>query len=388
MRDLIKAATVPTPAGLVVSLPNPDALAPPLRAAERAGIPVISMNSGSDAFARVGALLHVGEGEYQAGYAAGRRLRADDLRRTLCVIHEVGNAALEQALPRLRGRRSARTAHCARTSVLDVNLQRTNAAEQRIAAALRGGRFDGLLTLGGAVIAGPDAGSPAQRPSARQDHKRHVRHWPAGAQRYPRRPDHVCRRPAAISAGLPADRAAHSISPLRRPSRPREAALHRAGLHHQAERRSGAPAQQPGACADTDGDIALQEAVAHFTSAASAGPDSSALAMKPRAPQVYHAREVAAVVAGCEHDRRGLEVTGQAQRDFEPVHVRKLYVEQDDRRPEFPGDGERRGAIGCLTDDVVAGVLENATSATPKARVVVDDQYGLRHRGIVASDRG
>jgi simple sugar transport system substrate-binding protein len=150
MRDLITAATASRPAGLVVSLPNPDALAPPIHAAERAGIPVISINSGSDAFARVGALLHVGEGEYQAGYAVGRRLRSDHARRTLCIIHEVGNAALKQ---RCRGLAAA-LAHRARTSVLDVNLQHTATAERLIAARLRGGRFDAVLTLG-AVVAGP-----------------------------------------------------------------------------------------------------------------------------------------------------------------------------------------------------------------------------------------
>lgn len=117
MRELIEAATASRPAGLVVSLPNPDALAPPIHAARRAGIPVISINSGSDAFKRVGTLLHVGEGEYEAGYAAGRRLRAYHVRRTLCVIHEIGNAALEQ---RCRGAAAALGAHRARMSVLDV----------------------------------------------------------------------------------------------------------------------------------------------------------------------------------------------------------------------------------------------------------------------------
>lgn len=150
MRELIKAATASRPAGLVVSLPNPDALAPPIRAAERAGIPVISINSGGNAFARVGALLHVGQGEYQAGYAAGRRLRAAHVRRTLCVIHEVGNAALEQ---RCRGVAAALGAR-GRTAVLDVNLQHAATAERLIAAALRGGRFDAVLTLG-AVVASP-----------------------------------------------------------------------------------------------------------------------------------------------------------------------------------------------------------------------------------------
>lgn len=151
MRELIEAATASRPAGLVVSLPNPDALAPAIHAADRAGIPVVSINSGSDASRRVGAWLHVGEGEYQAGYAAGRRLRANHVRRTLCVIHEIGNAALEQ---RCRGLAAALGAPRARTSVLDVNLQHTAAAEHSIAAALRGGGFDAILTLG-AVVAGP-----------------------------------------------------------------------------------------------------------------------------------------------------------------------------------------------------------------------------------------
>ena len=152
MRELIRAATASKPTGLVVSLPNPAALAPSVHAAERAGIPVISINSGSNAFARVGTLLHVGEDEYTAGYAAGRRMSASHVHRTLCVIHEADNLALRQ---RCRGFAAALAASGADTSVLNVNLQHVGAAEHAIAGALRDGRFDGLLTLGGAVIAGP-----------------------------------------------------------------------------------------------------------------------------------------------------------------------------------------------------------------------------------------
>ena len=242
MREMIRNAAATRPAGLVVSLPNPSALAPAIRVAEQAGIPVVSINSGSDAFRRLGTLLHVGEDEYDAGYAAGRRMRARHVRRALCVIHEAGNQSLEQ---RCHGFAAALGATGARTSVLDVNLQHTNAAEQRIAAALRGGRFDGLLTLGGAVIASPTLGA------LRSDHLLGKITYATSA---------LARRCSTLSAptrsrlpstssqsaGLPADRAAHSISPLRRPSRPREAALHRAGLHHQTERRSRARADQRG----------------------------------------------------------------------------------------------------------------------------------------------
>jgi len=152
MREMIRNATATRPAGLVVSLPNPAALAPAIRAAERAGIPVISINSGSAAFAKLGTLLHVGENEYQAGYDAGGRMRAYHVHRTLCVIPELGNPDLQQ---RCRGFAAALTAAGAQTSVLDVNLQNPSAAEQLIAGALRKGSFDGLLTLSGAVIATP-----------------------------------------------------------------------------------------------------------------------------------------------------------------------------------------------------------------------------------------
>ena len=152
MRQLIRAAIATRPSGLVVSLPTPGALAPAIRAAERAGIPVISINSGSGAFAKLGTLLHVGENEYQAGYDAGQRMRAYHMHRALCVIPERGNPDLQQ---RCRGFAAALAAAGTQTSVLDVNLQNTSTAEQLIAGALRKRSFDGLLTLSGAVIATP-----------------------------------------------------------------------------------------------------------------------------------------------------------------------------------------------------------------------------------------
>ncbi|MGB0091664.1 MAG: substrate-binding domain-containing protein [Solirubrobacteraceae bacterium] len=114
MRQLIQTATATRPAGLVVSLPNPTALAPAIHAAERAKLPVISINSGSDAFAKLGTLLHVGQSEYQAGHAAGQRMRTRHVHRALCVIHEAGNLALEQ---RCRGFAAALAAGGAHTSV-------------------------------------------------------------------------------------------------------------------------------------------------------------------------------------------------------------------------------------------------------------------------------
>src|SRR6478735_9109718 len=54
MSALIDAAVAKKPSGLVVSIPNPDALSPSISKAIAAGIPVVSMNSGSDVFKGLG----------------------------------------------------------------------------------------------------------------------------------------------------------------------------------------------------------------------------------------------------------------------------------------------------------------------------------------------
>ncbi len=96
MAQLIDAAVAARPHGLVVSIPDPDALEASIRAAVAAGIPVISINSGSDVSKDFGALLHVGQEEYLAGVGAGERMRAAGVTSAVCINHEVGNLALDQ----------------------------------------------------------------------------------------------------------------------------------------------------------------------------------------------------------------------------------------------------------------------------------------------------
>ncbi|MEM0907724.1 MAG: sugar ABC transporter substrate-binding protein [Pseudomonadota bacterium] len=95
MSQLIDAAVNQEPDGLVVSIPDADALGPSIEKAVAAGIPVISMNSGSDVSKKLGALLHVGQDEYDAGKAAGERLAQMGGQKGLCINHEVGNVALD-----------------------------------------------------------------------------------------------------------------------------------------------------------------------------------------------------------------------------------------------------------------------------------------------------
>jgi len=95
MSQLIDAAVNQEPDGLVVSIPDADALGPSIRKAVAAGIPVISMNSGSDVAKELGALLHVGQDEFTAGKAAGEQLARDGGTTAICINQEVGNVALD-----------------------------------------------------------------------------------------------------------------------------------------------------------------------------------------------------------------------------------------------------------------------------------------------------
>lgn len=95
MAQLIDTAVASEPDGLVVSIPDADALGPSIEAAVAAGIPVISMNSGSDVFADLGVLVHVGQTEYEAGFGGGQRMAEAGVTKGLCVNQEVGNVALD-----------------------------------------------------------------------------------------------------------------------------------------------------------------------------------------------------------------------------------------------------------------------------------------------------
>ena len=95
MSHLIDEAVAAHPDGLVVSIPD-DALAPAIRRAIAANIPVVSINSGSDLSRKLGTLAHVGQPEEKAGYEAGKRLVAAGAKNALCVNQEPGNEGLDR----------------------------------------------------------------------------------------------------------------------------------------------------------------------------------------------------------------------------------------------------------------------------------------------------
>ncbi|MGW1837521.1 sugar ABC transporter substrate-binding protein [Streptomyces sp. BBFR2] len=82
--------------GLIVTLAKPDAMKDVVAKAEKAGIPVITVNSGAEESKRFGALSHIGQDETVAGEAVGEELNHRGRKKALCVLHEQGNVGHEQ----------------------------------------------------------------------------------------------------------------------------------------------------------------------------------------------------------------------------------------------------------------------------------------------------
>ncbi len=94
MARIVEQAVASNPNGLIVSIADFDVLSGPIEKAVRKGIPVITINSGTHEQSRkLGALLHVGQPEYDAGKGAGLRAKGDGVTKFLCVNHYITNPA-------------------------------------------------------------------------------------------------------------------------------------------------------------------------------------------------------------------------------------------------------------------------------------------------------
>ena len=94
--QLIEAAVTEGVDGIAVSAPNPDAITDAVKTAVDAKIPVITLNSGAEESASLGAITHVGQTEAIAGEGAGTKLKEAGVKKLICVIHEQGNVGLNQ----------------------------------------------------------------------------------------------------------------------------------------------------------------------------------------------------------------------------------------------------------------------------------------------------
>ncbi|MFD8229058.1 substrate-binding domain-containing protein [Streptomyces massasporeus] len=93
--DLVRDAVRDKADGIAVTLAKPAAMRGPVAQAKAAGIPVVGLNSGIDAWRPTGLLEYFGQDESVAGRAVGDKLDGLKAEHALCVVHERGNVALE-----------------------------------------------------------------------------------------------------------------------------------------------------------------------------------------------------------------------------------------------------------------------------------------------------
>ena len=97
MARIIEQATASKPDGIITTLADFDVLSGPIKNAVDQGINVIIMNSGTPEQAReVGALMFVGQPEFDAGFAAGQRAKGDGIKSFVCVNHAISNAVVAE----------------------------------------------------------------------------------------------------------------------------------------------------------------------------------------------------------------------------------------------------------------------------------------------------
>ena len=94
MARIVEQASAADPVGIIVTIADFDVLKGPITDAVDKGIPVITINSGTkEQSEQLGALMHVGQPEYDAGFGAGKKARAAGVKQFLCVNHYITNPA-------------------------------------------------------------------------------------------------------------------------------------------------------------------------------------------------------------------------------------------------------------------------------------------------------
>jgi simple sugar transport system substrate-binding protein len=119
MARLIEQAAAQNYDGVITTVADFDVLQGALRKVTDKKIALITANSGSpEQSEQLGALLHVGQGEYEAGRLAGERAKAAGVKSFVCVNHYATNPA---SFERCRGFGEAIGADF-RTSTIDTGI--------------------------------------------------------------------------------------------------------------------------------------------------------------------------------------------------------------------------------------------------------------------------
>jgi simple sugar transport system substrate-binding protein len=154
MAQLIEQAADQGYDGIVTTLADFVVLRPALAKVVAKGVPLVTINSGTVAQSeKIGALMHVGQPEYEAGHAAGQRARTAGISRFVCINHFASSPAAGE---RCRGFADAIGADVG-SSMLDVGDDPSTIEPQVVAYLRQHPQVQGVLALG------PTSAHPALR---------------------------------------------------------------------------------------------------------------------------------------------------------------------------------------------------------------------------------
>ncbi|MGV2289182.1 sugar ABC transporter substrate-binding protein [Trinickia sp. YCB016] len=151
MARLIEQAAARNYDGVIVTIADFDVLKGSIAKVTEKHIPLVTINSGTaDQSAQLGAIMHIGQPEYDAGKAAGEKAKAAGIKSFLCVNHYATNPA---SFERCRGFGEALGVDY-KASTLDAGQDPTG-IQSKVSAYLRNHPDTGAV-----LALGPTSASP------------------------------------------------------------------------------------------------------------------------------------------------------------------------------------------------------------------------------------
>lgn len=133
------------PDGIIVTIPDINAMKKSLNLARNAHIPMIIINSGQDVASQYG-LAYVGQDEYQAGYQSGQKLAAAGSKNAVCVNQDATNAVISL---RCKGLSDAMSAVGGKEKQIAIGVTSETDNTQRVLATVsQDHSIDGIMGTG------------------------------------------------------------------------------------------------------------------------------------------------------------------------------------------------------------------------------------------------
>ena len=145
MARIIEQAGASNPNGIITSIADINALEGPISDAVAKGIPVITVNSGTvEQSKQLGAMLHIGQPEYDAGKGAGERAKEAGVTKFVCVNHYITNPA---SVERCQGFADALGVELG-SQMIDSGIDPAEVKNKVLAHLRANADTNGILTLG------------------------------------------------------------------------------------------------------------------------------------------------------------------------------------------------------------------------------------------------